>query len=161
MGTKAEWNSIYIKDDNDRLINATLHFIDDVNPQPTPQPNTQPSVPTPKPQPSTPAPQPQAPATQPSVPLTQPEQTTQPQSKPAKKPKSTKIKKAKGSKKAVAVEWAKIKGVKGYQVQVATDKKFKKNKKTVTIKNKRQPKQQLKNSRLRKNILYVFAHTKQ
>ena len=127
LGTKAEWNSIYIKDDNDRLINATLHFIDDVNPQPTPQPNTQPSVP-----------------------LTQPEQTTQPQSKPAKKPKSTKIKKAKGSKKAVAVEWAKIKGVKGYQVQVATDKKFKKNKKTVTIKKQKTTKTTIKKLKAKK-----------
>ena len=50
------------------------------------------------------------------------------------KPKKTKIKKAKAAKKALAVTWNKVSGVKGYQVQAATDKKFKKNKKTVTIK---------------------------
>lgn len=47
-------------------------------------------------------------------------------------PKGTKIKKVSGTKKSVAVTWTKVSGVYGYQVQVATDKKFK-NKKTVTI----------------------------
>ncbi len=37
-------------------------------------------------------------------------------------------------KKEIVVEWKKISGVTGYEVQYATDKKFKKNKKTVTIK---------------------------
>ena len=48
-------------------------------------------------------------------------------------PKSAKFKKVKPAKKAISVKWKKVSGVKGYQVQVATDKKFKKNKKTVTI----------------------------
>ena len=51
-----------------------------------------------------------------------------------KAPKKTSIKKVKGAKKAISVTWKKVSGVKGYQVQVATNKKFKKNKKTVTIK---------------------------
>ena len=38
------------------------------------------------------------------------------------------------AKKEVVVEWKKISGVTGYEVQHATDKKFKKNKKTVTVK---------------------------
>ena len=60
--------------------------------------------------------------------------TTESASKTTSKPKGAKLKKVKGSKKAIVLTWAKVKGVKGYQIQVATDKKFKKNKKTVTIK---------------------------
>ena len=45
------------------------------------------------------------------------------------KPKSTNTKKIKAAKKAISVTWKKVSGVKGYQIQVATDKKFKKNKK--------------------------------
>ncbi len=43
------------------------------------------------------------------------------------------IKKLVSKKKALAVYWNKIANVSGYQIQVATDKKFKKNKKTVTV----------------------------
>ena len=31
-------------------------------------------------------------------------------------------------KKSITVSWAKISGIKGYQIEIATDKKFKKNK---------------------------------
>ena len=98
------------------------------------------------------------PTPQPSVPATQPEQTTQAQSKPAQKSKSTKIKKVKGSKKAIAVQWVKTKGVKGYQVQVATDKKFKKNKKTVTIKKQKTTKTTVKKLKAKKKY-YVRVRT--
>lgn len=47
----------------------------------------------------------------------------------------TKIKKVVAKKKALKFKLKKVKGVSGYQVQVATDKKFKKNKKVVTTKN--------------------------
>ena len=107
--------------------------------EPTTQPTTQPTP-------------------QPSVPATQPEQTTQAQSKPAQKSKSTKIKKVKGSKKAIAVQWVKTKGVKGYQVQVATDKKFKKNKKTVTIKKQKTTKTTVKKLKAKKKY-YVRVRT--
>ena len=50
------------------------------------------------------------------------------------KPKKAKIKKVKGYKKAVELSYAKESGASRYQIQVATDKKFKKNKKTVTAK---------------------------
>ena len=50
------------------------------------------------------------------------------------KPKNTSIKKLKKSKKAIVVNWKKVSGIKGYQIQVATDKKFKKNAKTVVVK---------------------------
>ena len=45
----------------------------------------------------------------------------------------TKISKVNGAKKKITVKWKKISKATGYQVQVATDKKFKKNKKSVTI----------------------------
>ena len=50
------------------------------------------------------------------------------------KPKATSIKKLTKGKKKFKVAWKKISGVTGYQIQYATDKKFKKNKKTVTVK---------------------------
>ena len=49
------------------------------------------------------------------------------------KPASVKVNKAQAKKKALVVYWNKIANASGYQIQVATDKKFKKNKKTVTV----------------------------
>ena len=142
LGKRAEWNGIKIGDINDCLTNATLHCADDVKPQPTPNPTPQPT-----PQPTTPQ------STAPT-----PQQTTQAQSNPVQKPKSTKIKKVKGSKKAIAVEWVKTKGVKGYEFQVATDKKFKKNKKTVTIKKQKTTKTTVKKLKAKKKY-YVRVRT--
>ena len=50
------------------------------------------------------------------------------------KPKNTSIKKLKKGKKAIVVNWKKVSCIKGYQIQVATDKKFKENAKTVVVK---------------------------
>ena len=118
------------------------------------------SAPTPTP---TPAPTTEAPTQAPAPTTTQaPTQTTavqqpvaQTTTKAAKKattakPKATKIKKVKGSKKAIALTWAKVKVVKGYQIQVATDKKFKKNKKTVTIKKQKTTKTTVKKLKAKK-----------
>ena len=149
LGTKAEWNNINIEDDNDCLTNATLHCTDDVKPQPTPNPAPQP-IPQQTPQPSVPTTQAQQ--------TTQPQQTTQAQSNSAQKPKSTKTKKVKSSKKAIAVEWVKTKGVKGYEIQVATDKKFKKNKKTVTVKKQKTTKTTVKKLKAKKKY-YVRVRT--
>ena len=85
---------------------------------------------------------------------TQPTQT----SKPVAKPKSAKIKKVKAAKKAIAVEWKKVSGVKGYQIQVATDKKFKKNKKTVTVKKQKTTKVTVKKLKAKKKY-YVRIRT--
>ena len=74
------------------------------------------------------------------------------------KPKSTNIKKNKAAKKAVSVEWKKVGGVKGYQVQVATDKKFKKNKKTVNIKKQKTTKTTVKKLKAKKKY-YVRIRT--
>lgn len=67
------------------------------------------------------------------------------------KPKKAKIKKVKGYKKALEVSYLKISGASGYQIQVATDKKFKKNKKTVTAK---KSKTKVKISKLKKKKKY-------
>ena len=98
-------NKINIGHSNEFLTNASLHC----SSTPTPE-----SAPTPE------------------QTLTPNSATTAP--KIVAKPKSASIKKVKAAKKAVSVQWKKVGGVKGYQVQVATDKKFKKNKKTVTVK---------------------------
>ena len=74
------------------------------------------------------------------------------------KPKSTNIKKNKAAKKAISVEWKKVGGVKGYQVQVATDKKFKKNKKTVNIKKQKTTKTTVKKLKSKKKY-YVRVRT--
>ena len=74
------------------------------------------------------------------------------------KPKSASIKKVKGAKKAVSVEWKKVSGVSGYEIQVATDKKFKKNKKTVTIKKQKTTKTTVKKLKAKKKY-YVRVRT--
>lgn len=51
-----------------------------------------------------------------------------------KKQKKTSIKKLKKGKKYFKIYWKKVSGTTGYQIQYSTDKKFKKNKKTVTLK---------------------------
>lgn len=71
--------------------------------------------------------------------------------KKTSKPKKAKIKKVKGYKKALEVRYAKVSGASGYQIQVATDKKFKKNKKTVTAK---KSKTKVKISKLKKKKKY-------
>ena len=131
--------------------------------QPTQAPTQQPA-PAPTQEPTTVAPAPAEPTTVPTTAApttaTQVEQTTTPQqtaepttqttTKPVAKPKSAKFKKVKGSKKAIALTWAKVKGVKGYQIQLATDKKFKKNMKTVTIKKQKTTKTTVKKLKAKK-----------
>lgn len=100
-----------------------------------------------------PIPQPPQPTppTQPTAP-TQPTQATTTQTATKiTKPKKAKIKKVKGYKKALEVRYAKVSGASGYQIQVATDKKFKKNKKTVTAK---KSKTKVKISKLKKKKKY-------
>lgn len=115
-------NKLEIRVNNKYIVSSPSLTIEINNQQP-PQPS-QPTVP-------------EVPATtQPTAPTpTQPTQTTVPQiSTKVTKPKKVTIKKVKGYKKALEVSYAKVSGVGGYQIQVATDKKFKKNKKTVTAK---------------------------
>lgn len=101
--------------------------------------NQQPPQPTPPTQPTAPTP-------------TQPTQATPTQTATKiTKPKKAKIKKVKGYKKALEVRYAKVSGASRYQIQVATDKKFKKNKKTVTAK---KSKTKVKISKLKKKKKY-------
>ena len=74
------------------------------------------------------------------------------------KPKSASIKKVKGAKKAILVTWKKVSGVNGYEIQVATNKKFKKNKKTVTIKKQKTTKTTVKKLKAKKKY-YVRVRT--
>ncbi len=73
-------------------------------------------------------------------------------------PKSASIKKAKGKNKAVELTWGKVASVSGYEIQVATDKKFKKNKKTVTIKKQKTTKTTVKKLKAKKKY-YVRVRT--
>ncbi len=65
-------------------------------------------------------------------------------------PNATKIKRLIKGKKLIKVTWKKINGIKGYQIQVATDKKFKKNIKTVTIKKAKSTKSKIKKLKAKK-----------
>ena len=89
---------------------------------------------------------------------TQPTTTPTTSAKAVAKPKSASIKKVKAAKKAISVQWKKVSGIKGYQVQVATDKKFKKNKKTVTIKKQKTTKTTVKKLKAKKKY-YVRIRT--
>ena len=84
--------------------------------------------------------------------------TTSQVKKAVSKPKSTNTKNIKTAKKAISVTWKKVGGVKGYQIQVATDKKFKKNKKTVTVKKQKTTKTTVKKLKAKKKY-YVRVRT--
>ncbi len=118
---------------------------------------TKPAAPSQPPQtPIQPSVIPNAPAT--TTPVPAPTQAPTRAVVKVSKPKKTKIKKVKAAKKALAVTWKKVSGVKGYQVQAATDKKFKKNKKTVTIKKQKTTKTTVKKLKAKKKY-YVRVRT--
>ncbi len=100
------------------------------------------------------------PATKPCGPA-----TTQPTTKPSTtkntetvKPKKTSIKKLSKGKKKFTVTWAKVSGVKGYQIQYSTDKKFKKNNKSVTVTKQKTTKATVKKLKSKKKY-YVRVRT--
>lgn len=100
------------------------------------------------------------PATKPSGPA-----TTQPTTKPSTtkntetvKPKKTSIKKLSKGKKKFTVTWAKVSGVKGYQIQYSSDKKFKKNNKSVTVTKQKTTKATVKKLKTKKKY-YVRVRT--
>ena len=104
------------------------------------------------------------PATKPSEPATTPA-TTQPTTKPSTtkntetvKPKKTSIKKLSKGKKKFTVTWAKVSGVKGYQIQYSSDKKFKKNNKSVTVTKQKTTKATVKKLKSKKKY-YVRVRT--
>lgn len=68
----------------------------------------------------------------------------------------------KAQKKGVVVAWDAAKNVTGYQLQLATDKKFKKNKKTITVTNKKVTKKTVKKLKSKKKYyVRVRAYKKQ
>lgn len=104
------------------------------------------------------------PATKPSESATTPS-TTQPTTKPSTtkntetvKPKKTSIKKLSKGKKKFTVTWAKVSGVKGYQIQYSSDKKFKKNNKSVTVTKQKTTKATVKKLKSKKKY-YVRVRT--
>ena len=114
--------------------------------QPAPQPPTQPTRETPQQ------------ATQQTAQQQSVKNDTATEQVNVAKPKSTNTKKIKAAKKAVSVEWKKVSGVSGYEIQLATDKKFKKNKKTVTIKKQKTTKTTVKKLKAKKKY-YVRIRT--
>lgn len=110
----------------------------------------------------------QPPATSSTQPTTKP--TAAKASKPTKnakkvsgnwvdsKYKKASISKLSKGKKAITVKWKKVKTIKGYQIQLATDKKFKKNKKTVTISKQKTTKATVKKLKAKKKY-YVRIRT--
>lgn len=104
------------------------------------------------------------PATKPSESATTPS-TTQPTTKPSTtkntetvKPKKTSIKKLSKGKKKFTVTWAKVSGIKGYQIQYSSDKKFKKNNKSVTVTKQKTTKATVKKLKSKKKY-YVRVRT--
>lgn len=104
------------------------------------------------------------PATKPSGSATTPS-TTQPTTKPSTtkntetvKPKKTSIKKLSKGKKKFTVTWAKVSGIKGYQIQYSSDKKFKKNNKSVTVTKQKTTKATVKKLKSKKKY-YVRVRT--
>jgi len=117
---------------------------------------------------TTSAPTTQPPATSSMQPTTKPTATKA--SKPTKnakkvsgnwvdsKYKKASISKLSKGKKAITVRWKKVSTIKGYQIQLATDKKFKKNKKTVTISKQKTTKTTVKKLKAKKKY-YVRIRT--
>ena len=115
-------------------------------PNPTPNP-----TPAPSPAPAQPVP---APSTSTSAPAAQ--TTTQPTA--PKNNKKVKVASAKAGKKSVKVTWKKVKGIKGYQIQYSTNKKFKKGNKTITVKSTKSTSATIKKLKSKKKY-YVRMRT--
>ena len=102
-----------------------------------------------------PAPTPDEPATKPTTePTTKPENNTNntTTTTTTKNPATVTITKPQSKKKSVVVTWKAASNVSGYEVQIATDKKFKKNKKSVKINKKKASKKTFK--KLKSNKKY-------
>lgn len=78
--------------------------------------------------------------------------STQPNKVTVKKVTLKKVKSAK--KKTLLVQWKKLTGINGYQIQIATDKKFKKDKKSYLVKKAKTTKKTIKKLK-RKKKYYV------
>ncbi len=90
-----------------------------------------------------------------SEPTTKPAPTTKPETaKPqSATPAKTKVQKISAGKKSITAQWKKVAGVSAYQVQIATNKKFSKNKKTFKV-SKKSTKVKIKKLKAKK-VYYV------
>lgn len=130
------------------VITTTPVTIISSTPVPNPTPNP---TPAPSPAPAQPAP---APSTSTSAPAAQ--TTAQPAA--PKNNKKVKVASAKAGKKSVKVTWKKVKGIKGYQIQYSTNKKFKKGNKTITVKSTKSTSATIKKLKSKKKY-YVRMRT--
>lgn len=118
----------------------------------TPVPN-----PTPNPTPA-PSPAPAQPAPAPSTSISAPAAQTTAQPAAPKNNKKVKVASAKAGKKSIKVTWKKVKGIKGYQIQYSTNKKFKKGNKTITVKSTKSTSATIKKLKSKKKY-YVRMRT--
>lgn len=118
----------------------------------TPVPN-----PTPNPTPAS-SPAPAQPVPAPSTSTSAPAAQTTAQPAAPKNNKKVKVASAKAGKKSVKVTWKKVKGIKGYQIQYSTNKKFKKGNKTITVKSTKSTSATIKKLKSKKKY-YVRMRT--
>ncbi|MDO4364210.1 MAG: fibronectin type III domain-containing protein [Clostridia bacterium] len=163
-GNESDWDKIQIGSGNNGLYFANIKY----NYLPSEQPDTVPTpgddsgntggstgggggvAPAPTPDDTTKKDEEQKPDTT----LTQPATSSNITEKPA----TVKINKSQAKKKAVVVTWNPVSNTDGYQIQVATDKKFKKNKKTVTVTKQNASKKTVKKLKAEKKY-YVRVRT--
>ena len=155
-GSDNEWNNISIADGNYDLLNATIHY-NSTGPENSGGSTGGGTIGGGGGGGFDPAPTPEEPAT--TEPITQPStKPSAPATTTTKKPSTVKVEKVTKGTKSFKVTWKKKTGVSGYQVQYATDKKFKKNKKTVTIAKKNATSKTIKKLKSNKTY-YVRVRT--
>lgn len=151
-GTEEQWNKIQIGSNNECLTNANIHF---QSKDPTTTPGTSGSGSSDGGS-SNGSSGGGAPNAAPTIPEEKPTENpgTNPMTPPIlySKPAQVAVNKPQAKEKAVVVTWKKVKNVSGYEVQLATDKKFKKNKKKINIKKQNASKKTVK--KLKKNKKY-------
>ena len=151
-GTEEQWNKIQIGSNNECLTNANIHF---QSKDPTTTPGTSGSGSSDGGS-SNGSSGGGAPNAAPTIPEEKPTENpgTNPMTSPIlySKPAQVAVNKPQAKEKAVVVTWKKVKNVSGYEVQLATDKKFKKNKKKINIKKQNASKKTVK--KLKKNKKY-------
>ena len=147
-GSKEQWKKISIGSYNDDLLNAKIHYNSLLPDQPETGGNqdsssggSDPSAPSPTPAPGTSD-------NNVNNNTTNSNNNSSTQNQP--KFKRIILNNIKAQKKGVVVAWDAAKNVTGYQLQLATDKKFKKNKKTITVTNKKVTKKTVKKLKSKK-----------
>lgn len=102
---------------------------------------------------------PSSPSTnQPTTASSKKDNTTKPATQTIKQPNGSKIKKVRAAKKALTITWTKVKDIKGYEIWLATDKKFKRNRKIVLVGNPKTTKKTVKKLKAKKRY-YVRIRT--